>query len=263
MPVAVHAVVLGRPQQQAAPAGADVEEALALAQHQLAADVVELGLLRLRQRHVGVAVVGARVHPPRVEPQRIEVVRHVVVELHLPRVGVGAVVAHRLGGAAADSRHHEHASAGRGVARDQLRGHGHHVAHAAVDVEASFDVVVRQPADLAGGEVGQRRQLVQRSASPRRRRAPKRRPPGSTTAAPVCRLENLRSSRFSIGFMAARHADRTAWADFTNNLQPRHRGQAVHPLGAGPRPVRRRCVSATPRAGGGRLRPAGAAAARS
>ena len=49
----IHAVVLGSPQQQAAPAGADVEEALALAQLQLAADVVELGLLRLGQCEFG------------------------------------------------------------------------------------------------------------------------------------------------------------------------------------------------------------------
>jgi len=45
--------VLGRPQQQGAPSGADVEVALAGLQHQLAADVVELGFLRLRQREVG------------------------------------------------------------------------------------------------------------------------------------------------------------------------------------------------------------------
>ncbi|MCY1550216.1 hypothetical protein D9M68_864520 [compost metagenome] len=55
----LHAVVLGRPEQQPAPAGADVEEALALAQHELAADVVELGFLRLRQRELGRAEVGA------------------------------------------------------------------------------------------------------------------------------------------------------------------------------------------------------------
>ena len=47
----VDAVVLRRPHQQAAPAGADVQELLAGLEHQLAADVVELGFLRLRQRH--------------------------------------------------------------------------------------------------------------------------------------------------------------------------------------------------------------------
>ena len=86
-----HAVVLGGPQQQAAPAGADVEEALALAQHQLAADVVELGLLRLASGIAGVAEVGARIDAPRVEPERVEVVRDVVVKLHLVGIGLGPV----------------------------------------------------------------------------------------------------------------------------------------------------------------------------
>ena len=41
MPGAHAKIALAAHRQQAAPAGADVEEALALAQHQLAADVVE------------------------------------------------------------------------------------------------------------------------------------------------------------------------------------------------------------------------------
>ena len=56
--VRLHAVVFGGPQQQRAPAGTDVEETFARAQHQLAADVVELGFLRLHERHAGVAKVG-------------------------------------------------------------------------------------------------------------------------------------------------------------------------------------------------------------
>ena len=55
----VDAVVFGRPQQQAAPSRADVQETLAFVQPQLAADMVELGFLRLRQRHAGIAVIGA------------------------------------------------------------------------------------------------------------------------------------------------------------------------------------------------------------
>ena len=55
----INAVMLGSPQQQRAPAGADVQETLARLEHQLAADVVELGLLRLRQGHAAVAVIGA------------------------------------------------------------------------------------------------------------------------------------------------------------------------------------------------------------
>ena len=50
----VDAVVLGRPQQQARPSPSRCPgSARPALQHQLAADVVELGLLRLRQRHVG------------------------------------------------------------------------------------------------------------------------------------------------------------------------------------------------------------------
>ena len=55
----VHAVVLGRPQQQAAPARADVQEPVPGLQLQLAADVVELGLLRLGQRKGLRAEIGA------------------------------------------------------------------------------------------------------------------------------------------------------------------------------------------------------------
>jgi hypothetical protein len=78
-----HAVVLGGEQEQAAPAGADVEEAVAFLQHQLGADVLELGGLRLRDRHRRIAEVGARVDPARVEPEGVEVVGDVVVELDL------------------------------------------------------------------------------------------------------------------------------------------------------------------------------------
>jgi hypothetical protein len=57
--VGLHAIVLGSVDKQAAPARTDVQEALAAPQHQLAADVVELGLLRLRERHAAIAEVGA------------------------------------------------------------------------------------------------------------------------------------------------------------------------------------------------------------
>ena len=75
------AVVLGRVQDQPAPAAADVEEAFAGAQTQLAADQVELGELRVLQRVAGVAEVGARVDHARVEPEPVEVVADVVVML--------------------------------------------------------------------------------------------------------------------------------------------------------------------------------------
>ena len=70
----VHAVVLGGPQQQPAPARADVQKTLARLQPQLAADVLQLGLLRLRQCHLRVLVIGARIHAPWIEPQRVKIV---------------------------------------------------------------------------------------------------------------------------------------------------------------------------------------------
>ena len=161
--VGAHAVVLGRPQQQRAPAGADVEKALALAQHELAADVVELGLLRLRQRQPGGAEVGARVHALRVEPQRVERIGHVVVELHL--LGVQVRLVARLGererAALAPPVPRCGAGHAGGVVADHLGGNVHEVAHAAGDVEPALDIVASDAADLAGGDVGERAQVVQ------------------------------------------------------------------------------------------------------
>ncbi|MNR28626.1 hypothetical protein D3C85_1459570 [compost metagenome] len=64
----LHAIVLGRPKQQPAPARADVEKALAGTQLQLAADMVELGFLGLGQIHVRLAVVGTGIDAARIEP---------------------------------------------------------------------------------------------------------------------------------------------------------------------------------------------------
>ena len=64
----IDAVMFGRPQKQTAPAGTDVQEPLARRQAQLAADVVELGLLCLGQRKIGRAVVGTRIDAARVQP---------------------------------------------------------------------------------------------------------------------------------------------------------------------------------------------------
>jgi hypothetical protein len=54
----VNTVVLRRPHQEASPARAYVQKLLAGPQHELAADMVELGFLGLRERHGRVAVVG-------------------------------------------------------------------------------------------------------------------------------------------------------------------------------------------------------------
>ena len=207
MPVALHAVVLGRPQQQAAPAGADVEEALALAQHQLAADMVELGLLRLRQRHAGVAVVGARVDAPRrraTEHRNRPTRRSETAPgaRRPPRCG-----GPRLGVAQQLAPPRRTRAARRRVGRGSSAPRRHDVAHVAVDLEAPLDVVTA-PAGPPGRRRGAPAAPVRaRSASPRRRRRPTRRPPGSTTAVLVCRLANLRSIRLSMGFMATHEND--------------------------------------------------------
>jgi hypothetical protein len=157
--------VLGCEHQQAAPAGADIEEAVALLQHQLGADVLELGLLRLRQRHRAVTEVGARVDPARIEPEGVEIVGDVVVELDLLGIGLGpmaqARARHQLGLAhPADRRRRRAARLGR-IARHQLGGRGHQLAHAAVEVELALDVVLADLADLAHDQMGQRRKVVQ------------------------------------------------------------------------------------------------------
>ncbi len=61
----LHAVALGRPHHQRAPAAADVEEAFARREPQFAADVIELLLLRDIQRVIRAAVVGAGVDAAR------------------------------------------------------------------------------------------------------------------------------------------------------------------------------------------------------
>ena len=47
------------------------------------------------------------------------------------------------------------------VGIDHLRRDRHHIAHRAVEIEPALDMVLRHLADLAGGDVGQRRQVIQ------------------------------------------------------------------------------------------------------
>ena len=56
-------------------------------------------------------------------------------------------------------RHRHHVDLGR-VAGHQLGGQGHHVAHAAVDVDPAFDVVLADLADPPGHQVGDGREVV-------------------------------------------------------------------------------------------------------
>ena len=86
-----HAVVLDRVHDEPAPAAADVEEPFALAQPQLAADVVELLLLRRVEVVVRCAEVRARVDHPPVEEEPVELGVEVVVVVDGLRQPLGGV----------------------------------------------------------------------------------------------------------------------------------------------------------------------------
>ena len=148
----VHAVMLRRPHQQRTPARTDVEELFAGAQHELAADVVEFGLLGLCQRHVGVREVGAGIDPPRVQPQLVERVTHVVVELDLARIALQRM-GHRRAGAARQVLPPGGVTCRR-VAGQQAGGHRHHITHRAFDADAIFDEAFGHGADLAREQKG-------------------------------------------------------------------------------------------------------------
>ena len=75
----VDAVVLRRPEDQASPAAADVEERFARTKPELPADVVELSRLSVGERIALGGEVRARVNHPRIEPQPVERVRDIVV----------------------------------------------------------------------------------------------------------------------------------------------------------------------------------------
>ena len=79
MPVASTPIALRGVEQERAPAAADVEEALARRESQLAADVVELLHLRCVESVGSGTEISARVDEIRVEPHGVERIGHVVV----------------------------------------------------------------------------------------------------------------------------------------------------------------------------------------
>src|SRR5579875_1983931 len=97
-----HAVVLGGVQHERAPAAADVEEPLPGLQRELAADHVELALLRVLEGVRGVAEVGTRVDEARSEHEPVEVVGDVVVVADRATVAHGRVAPVAVG---LDRRH--------------------------------------------------------------------------------------------------------------------------------------------------------------
>jgi hypothetical protein len=82
----VDVVFLDGPHHRRAPAAADVEQRHPGLQAQLAQRQVDLGALRLFQRHVVALEVRAAIGTGRVQEQRKEVVGQVVVRLHVLEV---------------------------------------------------------------------------------------------------------------------------------------------------------------------------------
>ncbi len=137
-PGRVDAVHFGRPEQQRSPAAADVEEPLAGSKPKLAADVVELGCLRIVQSGPIGRKIGARVDHPPIEPEPIERVRYVVVV-----ADVGAVAAPLVPPDAPARR--ERGAAMRDLADHALGDRGH-APRAAGEVDVLLHIGPRQRA---------------------------------------------------------------------------------------------------------------------
>ena len=69
-----------RVNDQCAPATSDVEHRVTWIEHELATNMIELGLLSAIKIIVRPLKVGTRIHHGVVEPQRIKIVRHVIVK---------------------------------------------------------------------------------------------------------------------------------------------------------------------------------------
>ena len=177
--VAGDAIVLGRMNQQGAPAAADVEKALALLEAQLAADHVQLVVLRLVDVVVPAIEIGAGIQHPLVEEEAVEIVRDVVVELdrslgRAAGAGARAALGRRPRRLPAAPRQRIEGGQGGGdgqpvdllhrVPRPDVGARRRHVEDRAVlDIDRlghpEFD---RRHDPRAEGEAGDRRRIVQR-----------------------------------------------------------------------------------------------------
>ena len=172
---AAHAVVLGGVQEQRPPAAADVEQALARLEPQLAADDLELALLRGLERLVGRREVRARVDEARPEEAAVERVRDVVVV-----VDHGTVARERVAAAAAAELARRDRRTADGVAtadRERARGEEREVARRGPDArepvtQGEHGLEVAVEVEVAGDEragqpelVGLVQQLADRGAA--------------------------------------------------------------------------------------------------
>ncbi len=145
------AVVARRPENQAAPAAADIQETFPGLEQQFPADMVELLLLRKVQRVVGLAEIGAGIDPIAVQPERIEIVADVVVVLDrfaIRRAGMAPPIPH-VGALAVDGR----------VSLHQSLAQVHRLAGVPVDVDVALDVGL---CDLAQAGIGKRQDGLRR-----------------------------------------------------------------------------------------------------
>src|SRR5258708_36120593 len=76
------AVLLRGMDEESDPHAADVEQIFPASQRQLAADMVELCLLRSVEIHFRSLEIGTRVHHGPIQPDRIELVRDVVMKMN-------------------------------------------------------------------------------------------------------------------------------------------------------------------------------------
>ena len=159
----VHAVVLGRVQQHAAPPTADVEEAHAGLEVELAADELVLVRLGVLQRGGVVVPHRAGVCERRPEHHPVEVVGDVVVVRDRGGVALARVTPalqprllgrrrERLQPLPPDELGGSHDLSGAEPQLLDVLGDGHHVEDVAVDLELTGDVGASEPQLVGGGD---------------------------------------------------------------------------------------------------------------
>jgi len=121
-----------------------MEKLLVRFEVELAADVIELGLLGGLQAHVGGLEIGAGIDPPAIQPKAVKIIGNVVVILDVAAV-LAAGVAPPLPPFRTGFR-----LAIAGIA--QAVAEGEDVANIALEVEISLDIGTRQGAQTRIGE---------------------------------------------------------------------------------------------------------------
>src|SRR6185437_10510770 len=158
------AIALRRPDQQAAPAAADIEKPLARLELKLATDMVELLLLRRVDILRPGVEIGAGIDHLPVEPESVELIGHIVMMADRARIG---------GTAVAEAARGEHGAEPTqpGELADALGerdADGENVSEPAFDPEIATHVGGRQRVYIAAQQRRQERALGERDGDPRR-----------------------------------------------------------------------------------------------